>query len=279
MSKIRFHHLLALALTLLSTSAFAQGNADSANKEIVIRDCFIEPNQIVDVSSAAEGVMEALKVKRGDSVKKGQILATLKSHVEKASVELARARAERDQAIKARAARVEFARRRLDRNKELLGKNLISEQIVDETETDALLAELELGEILEERAIAEIELKRAQEALKIRTIRSPIDGIVIEVNVVPGESIENRPLMKIVSIDPLNVELIAPVQLFGKIKQGMKAKVIPEDPIGGQYTARVVIVDRVIDAASGTFGIRLELNNRNYKLPAGLRCEVYFSKL
>ena len=59
----------------------------------------------------------------------------------------------------------------------------------------------------------------------------------------------------------------------------MKAKVFPEEPIGGKYIARVVIVDQVIDAASGTFGIRLELPNNKYKIPAGLRCQVEFPGL
>lgn len=60
------------------------------------------------------------------------------------------------------------------------------------------------------------------------------------------------------------------------LKVGMRAKVIPEAPIGGQYTAEVKIVDKVIDAASGTFGVRLELPNPNYRLPAGLKCKVIF---
>ena len=51
---------------------------------------------------------------------------------------------------------------------------------------------------------------------------------------------------------------------------------IPEAPIGGQYTAEVKIVDRVIDAASGTFGVRLELPNPGYRLQAGLKCKVIF---
>jgi len=38
----------------------------------------------------------------------------------------------------------------------------------------------------------------------------------------------------------------------------------------------VKMVDRVIDAASGTFGIRLELPNRNREIPAGARCRVRF---
>ena len=40
--------------------------------------------------------------------------------------------------------------------------------------------------------------------------------------------------------------------------------------------ARGQVVDRVVDAASGTFGVRLELPNPNYALPAGLKCKVRF---
>lgn len=138
---------------------------------------------------------------------------------------------------------------------------------------------MELGEALEERRIAELELKRAQESFKTRTIRSPFDGVVVDISVVPGESVEDRPLLKIARIDPLNVEVIAPVQLLGKIERGMKAKVVPEEPIGGQYIAEVVIVDQVVDAASGTFGIRLELPNPDNALPAGLRCQINFPQL
>jgi membrane fusion protein (multidrug efflux system) len=56
----------------------------------------------------------------------------------------------------------------------------------------------------------------------------------------------------------------------------MRAKVIPEAPVGGEYIAEVKIVDRVIDAASGTFGVRLELPNPNHRLQAGLKCKVIF---
>ncbi|MEJ2180550.1 MAG: efflux RND transporter periplasmic adaptor subunit, partial [Gammaproteobacteria bacterium] len=35
-------------------------------------------------------------------------------------------------------------------------------------------------------------------------------------------------------------------------------------------------VDQVIDAASGTVGVRLELPNPNYKIPAGVKCKVNF---
>jgi len=264
------------AVFILVTSV---GVTVDAAEGTTIDDCVIEPNKVTEVSSAVDGIIDKLAVKRGQLVKRGQVVAILKSSIEKATVELARVRSERDQAIKARRARLEFTQRRLKRNQELFAQNLISEQVVDEAETDVSLAELELGEFLEERMIAILELERAEEALEIRTIRSPFSGVVVDVLVASGESIENRPLVKIASINPLNVEVIAPVQLFGKIKKGMKATVVPEEPIGGKHTARVVIVDRVLDAASGTFGIRLQLSNKKYKLPAGLRCTVYFEGL
>jgi multidrug efflux pump subunit AcrA (membrane-fusion protein) len=82
--------------------------------------------------------------------------------------------------------------------------------------------------------------------------------------------------LKLAQIDPLNVEVILPVNQILSIRVGMRAKVIPEAPIRSQYMAEVKIVDGVIDAASGTFGVRLDLPNPNQQLPAGLKCKVIF---
>ena len=75
---------------------------------------------------------------------------------------------------------------------------------------------------------------------------------------------------------PLHVEVVLPVSLYGRIKPGMKGVVLPERPIQGEYAARVKVVDRVVDAASGTFGVRLELPNPQGAVPAGVKCKVRF---
>ena len=67
-----------------------------------------------------------------------------------------------------------------------------------------------------------------------------------------------------------------PSAMFGTIKLGMKAAVEPEFPGDQVYVATVTIVDRVIDAASGTFGVRLELPNADQAIPGGLHCQVRF---
>ena len=87
---------------------------------------------------------------------------------------------------------------------------------------------------------------------------------------------EDQSIVQLAQIDPLNVEVFAQVDLLEFIKVGMVAKVRPKRPGGGVFDARVTIVDRVLDAASGTFGVRLELPNPEYRLSAGLKCKVVF---
>jgi multidrug efflux pump subunit AcrA (membrane-fusion protein) len=147
---------------------------------------------------------------------------------------------------------------------------------MDETETSRVLAEMQLQEAVENKRLAELEYKRAVEVVNRMTIRSPVNGVVVERYLSPGEYIENQSVLKLAQIDPLNVEVVLPVDLLPSIKVGMKARVIPEHPVGGQYTAEVKIVDQVIDAASGTLGVRLQLPNPNHRLPAGLKCKVIF---
>ena len=239
-------------------------------------DGVIEPYMVLKVGSGVYGILETVNVDRGDFVKKGQVLATLQSGVEKATMEAARVRAEMEAGIKAKQASLDFYTRKKRMNEELFKKQVLPFSQMDEIETNRVVAELQLQEALENKRLAELEYKRSVEVVKRLTVRSPINGVVVERNLSPGEYIENQSVMRLAQIDPLNVEVILPVSQLLSIKVGMRAKVIPEAPIGGQYSAEVKIVDKVIDAASGTFGVRLELPNPNYRLPAGLKCRVIF---
>ena len=57
---------------------------------------------------------------------------------------------------------------------------------------------------------------------------------------------------------------------------GMRAEVTPELTKKRKYIAQVTIVDKVVDAASGTFGVRLELPNTDLAIPSGIKCQVTF---
>src|SRR5690606_6379742 len=215
-------------------------------------------------------VIESVPVKRGDYVKRGQVLVELAAGPERAALALARSRAEATGELKAAQTRVDIAQKKADRAQELFKQKFISENSLDEALAELQLATEELRRARENQELSALEAKRAAEVLAMRTVRSPLDGVVVEVLLKPGEfgAISFKdPIMRLADIDPLHVEVVLPVELYGKVRARQKAIVMPESPVGGRYETTVAIVDPVVDAASGTFGVRLELPNRKRAIP------------
>lgn len=259
--------MLVAGALLLPTTTVAQPST---------YECLIYPYVHVAVSSPVEGLLERVLVDRGDLVREQDVIATLESSVEKAAVLQARARAEIESALKSNQVRLDFGVRRFQRTDEMYKKDLVPLKELDEAETTKLLAELGVLEAQENRRIAEMDLERAGALLKLRTIYSPVTGVVTERMLAPGEFAKQAPIVKIAQIHPLRIEVLLPVTMVGRVTVGMRAEVMPEVPVGGTHIAKVSVVDRVVDAASGTFGVRLDLPNPDYKLPAGLKCRVRF---
>lgn len=243
-------------------------------------DCIIEPSKQVDVRAASEGLIEKIWVDRGDMVKKDQVLVTLDSGVEQAAVDSARYRATMQGKIRTGESRVAFSTTKYKRREKLASESFISLSDRDEALTEKQLAESELLEAKDDRRLSEIEYRRLSEQLRLRTIKSPVDGIVVDRLLSAGELADNRdlrkPILRLAAIGTLYVEVLMPIDAFGKLSVGQEVEVLPEAPIGGRYTATVQVIDRVFDAASGTFGVRLELANPDLKLPAGIKCKASF---
>ena len=240
--------------------------------------CLILPYVEVSVVSPTEGLLETVAVERGDVVKKGQVLVTLEATREKAQQAVARAKAEQEAALKTSRVKEAFAGRKVARATDLLKTSSIAQHELDEAETEKALAETAFLEASENKRLAELELHRANAELALRTIRSPINGVVVDRLQHPGELAKrDPPILKLAQIDPLRVEIYAPLSMLNQITVGQQAEVRPSDQPGGVYAAKVTIVNRVVDSASGTFGVRLEIPNHDLKLPGGLQCTVKFN--
>jgi RND family efflux transporter MFP subunit len=236
--------------------------------------CLIEPNRVIELGSPVIGVLESVRVDRGSAVAKGDVLATLKADVERASADVAKSRAQAEADVLAAIANRDYNRQRLVRAEELVKKNFVSGQALDQAKAEADVAEQRLAQAREQKRIWDREFEMARAQLALRSLTSPISGIVVDRYLNPGERVEDRAVMKIAAINPLRVEVFLPAASYREIKPGMSAKVYPELPDAGEHSAKVVLVDRVIDPASNTFRARLELPNPNNALPAGLRCKV-----
>jgi RND family efflux transporter MFP subunit len=240
-------------------------------------DCVIVPHATVKLGSSDEGIIGEILVERDHAVRKGDVVARLESDLQRLNVELAKLRAERDVEIRSSRARLKFRTRAARRQKMLSRNRVVSTKSVDEAETERLLALFGLQAAEADHRRAQLELKNARTILERRTIRSPVDGIVVAVKMAAGEFAHKQAqIMEIAQVDPLNVEVYVPIQQYGRIRTGMLGEVVPEQPVGGKYEAKVEIVDRVFDTASSTFGVRLSLPNPKYRIPAGVKCRIRF---
>jgi multidrug efflux pump subunit AcrA (membrane-fusion protein) len=156
---------------IFTLAASAPAGAQEGNEEL---DCLIEPWISIMLSTPVEGRVETMTVDRGDSVEEGQVVATLESSVEKAAVEIARARAAMDAQVRGAQIRLDFAKRRVGRHQNLYTENAIAQDEMDEAESSSQVAEMELIDAKDARRVAKLEFNWADAALDQRTIRSPI---------------------------------------------------------------------------------------------------------
>ncbi len=273
-------------LTNILICMLLAGHAQAADRRYTVSeadafpelDCVIEPSEIVDVGSAVPGVLEAILADRSDVLQRGAVIARLESSVERATLALTKARAGLNTSIKLREQAAAFEHRSRQRNEALLAvqKSSISKQDMDRLKTESRIAQLQVRQERDNQRIAELEYYRAQAALNRGTIRSPVDGVVMERFKSVGEYVEDDPVVRMAKLHPLHVEAIVPVDFIGRIKPGMQATVTPTVPGSGSHVATVTRVDRVADAASGTFGALLSLDNPDYAIAGGLRCRLDF---
>ena len=207
----------------------------------------------------------------------GQVLVTLRSDTERASLAAARVRAGADAAVSGAQAGAELARQKLERAEDLFRQQFISAQALEQARAEHAVAVQTLQQALDQRAVYRTEVRQARALLGLRTLTSPISGIVVDRMAHPGERVELQAVLRVADVSELRVEVVVPASRFGSIREGTAAGVQPEVPGLAIKQAVVTQVDRVIDAASNTFRVRLALPNADGSVPAGARCKVDFA--
>jgi RND family efflux transporter MFP subunit len=249
--------MTAAAAALLPAAAFAATE----------HDCMIEPVQTLELRSPVAGLLQEVHTRRGATVRRGQLLVSIESSVEKSAADSAAYRAQAQGAIQTARHKVAAAQEKSRRLSELAKEELVSAQARDDAAAELRLAEAELKSAEEAAELARLEHRERVDALMDQYLHpgALVDG---------GEG--KKPILKLAQTHPLAVQAILPFKLFPQLKVGMPVTVLPEAPFGGEIKATLRTVDRVIDPAAGTVGVVAELDNRDQKLPAGIRCRLRF---
>ena len=262
-----------------NTAATVQGSltppsARMAKVPAATLGCLIGPMRVADIGSPVTGIVGQINVDIGDSVRQGQPLVVLRSEVEEAGERSAKTRWSLEADIRSAQASLLLANQRFTRATGLLSEGFVSPQAVEQARAEQEVAVQRVAQSKGQRDVLATDLNVVRAQVEQRTVRAPFDGVIVERFRHPGERVEDRPVLRLATLNPLRVDLVVPAARFGQFKLHDHIAVQPELPGVAAANAEVTHVDRVIDAASNTYRVRLSLANPGHKLPAGARCSV-----
>lgn len=264
-----------LALSIFAALLHSSPAAASVSaSEFQSLDCVIQPSKIIDVGVPVPGIIKGIYFDRSDVISQGDTLFQLDTRLEEVDVSLNEKLAQTVTAIELRKSILALGQKTKKRNDQLLGDSLIPAQEIDKLDNDIKIAGLRLELERQNKVIAEINYERAVASMDQKTVKSKIDGIVVERYKAIGERVHDSPVLRIAQLDPLYIEAVVPSTILNSIRHNMKALVTPSMPGSKRHTATVVVIDKIMDPASSTFGIRLELPNPNHDIPAGVLCQL-----
>jgi HlyD family secretion protein len=230
----------------------------------------------VSVAPRAAGRLQDVSVRLGDRVAQGQRIAKIEDFELVEQIKQQEAAQEVSQAtIRQREADLALARTNLDRSKNLFERQLIAKQVLDDTESrhQSAQAQLDLA-----RAQAQQSKARLDE-LKINLgntiITSPTNGFISRRLVDPGASVgQNAPVVEVVDIS--RVRLIANVveKDLKQLQAGNVTRVEVDAFPGETFTGRIARVSPVLDPATRTAPMEVEIPNGNYRLKPGMYARV-----
>jgi len=205
------------------------------------------PARTALIKSRQNEQIAEVEVKQGGRVEQGELLLRFVDDQER--VEVQRAEALRDRA------QAEF-----ERIRRLHERDQISDDVLEEKETALRLAQ------------AELELSRIR--LAELSILAPFDGVVAERYVDPGASVEDGdPLLRVTALRPLRVEAVLPEELLPRLRTQTHVEVT----VNSGATSLRLPLDLgpvVVDPASNTFLLQIEIPNEDEELIPGVSCSI-----
>lgn len=250
---------ISLAILLVAGGLYA---AETDNNPIE-EEAVTKPSKDRTISFIRPGLVAEVLVKDGDIVASDQLLAKLDDAAEQFQLQQLKATAEDTTEIEAEKAQLESAQLDLELKKGVRSKGAVTRLELKMAETQVKIAEARVKIAEFKHRMNKLRYREAVAQLARMELRSPIDGIVDEIAVDEGEAVDNqmRPVMRIISIDPMWIDVNVPTRQARKyLRKGQSARVYFEGASAAK-TGKIIQVAADADAASDTVRVRVELPN------------------
>jgi RND family efflux transporter MFP subunit len=234
---------------------------------------YVIPRERIEISPKFIGTVRTISVKKGDAVKKNDVLVTLEDDEYRARILEAEGR------VKLSEANLSNAETNLRREIELAQINAQSKQALDEAERARAAAAADLQ-------MSKGQLQLAQTYLSWCTIRAPIDGVVLAKLVNPNELVTPQSFggaggprtafLAMADLNDLQVEIDLNEADTPKVHLNQKCRVNPEAYPEKKYEAYVAEIAPEANRAKGTLQIKVQVRNPDRFLTPELSARVDF---
>jgi RND family efflux transporter MFP subunit len=230
----------------------------------------------VEVAAKVSGRLLEVRVRLGDAVRRNQELATVDDREIREQVKQAEASYDVAAAtIRQREADLKFAETNLERSRNLFGRQLLPRQSLDDAEAryQAATAQLDLARAQFEQSKARLEELRI--TLDNTRVVSPVEGFVGKRHLDPGAFVtSNAPVLSLVDIRVVRLVVNLVERDLRRVDVGSPAVAEVDAYPGESFTGRVARVAPVLDPATRTAEMEIELPNPTYRLKPGMYARV-----
>ncbi len=230
----------------------------------------------VSVAPRAAGRLESIAVRLGDRVNRGQEIARIEDFEIREQVKQAEAAQEVSLAtIRQREADLKLAETNVERSRSLFERQLLPRQTLDDNESryQSAIAAVDLARAQNSQSKARLDELRINLANTI--ISSPVTGFIARRTADPGASVsQNVPVVDVVDIT--RVRLVANVveKDLRQMKTGNTTVVEVDAYPGEMFMGRIARVAPVLDPATRTASIEIEIPNPDFRLKPGMYARV-----
>jgi RND family efflux transporter MFP subunit len=250
--------------------------ADMSNEVTVVGNLI--GAQTVEAGPKVAGRLETVTVRLGDRVNRGQTIATVEDREIQEQVKQAKASYDVSAAtIRQREADLRLAQTNLDRSRNLFERQLIPKQTFDDTDSrfQAAVAQLDLARA--QFAQAQARLDELKINLSNTNITSPVSGFVGKRSLDPGAWVTpNAPFISVVDIGIVRLVANIVEKDIRRITSGLAADVEVDAYPGEKFVGHVAHIAPVLDPATRTGQIEVEIANPNFRLKPGMYAKVAF---
>jgi len=230
----------------------------------------------VAVAPRAAGRLQEVYVRLGDRVTRGQRIAKIEDFELQEQINQAEAAQEVSQAtIRQRESDLRLAKTSVDRSVSLFERQILPKQTLDDSEAryQAAQAQLDLARAQSTQTKARLDELRINLANTV--ITSPVNGFIARRAVDPGASVgQNAPVVDVVDISSVRLVVNVVEKDLRQLQAGDVTRVQVDAYPGETFTGRIARVSPILDPATRTASIEIEIPNGDFRLKPGMYARV-----